>query len=65
MIMEPLTVTATIITTAIYGILSLGRHCVKHFTLIVSVNSLQQFYKVNSVANLIFQIKKSRLREVK
>ena len=41
----------------------LCRYCAEHFTLIVSVNSLQQFYKVGSVASLIFQIRKSRLRE--
>ena len=43
----------------------LGRHQVNHYILIVSVNSLQKFYKVGSTASSTFQIRKLWLREAK
>ena len=43
----------------------LGRHQVNHYILTVSVNSLQKFYKVGSIASSTFQIRKLWLREAK
>lgn len=64
-IMRPLTDTTIINYSCNLLSTLLGRHQVKHYTLIVSVNSLQKLYKVGSVASPTFQIRKLWLREAK